>query len=82
MSETERGRAAPGRMDSAPGLCGSCAHARPIVSARGSTFWLCGLGATDARFPRDPRLPVVRCPGFLDGDGRGERSDDGRGGPA
>ena len=82
MSETAPGRASPPRMDGAPGLCGSCAHARPIVSARGSTFWLCGLGATDARFPRYPRLPVVQCPGFLDGDGRDEGSDDGRGGPA
>jgi len=48
----------------AVGLCAACAHARPIVSGRGSTFWLCGLSATDARFPKYPRLPVVRCAGF------------------
>jgi hypothetical protein len=46
------------------GLCAACRHARVIASTRGSTFWLCGLSAGDPRFPRYPRLPVVRCPGF------------------
>jgi hypothetical protein len=35
------------------------------VSARGSTFWLCALSASDPRFPKYPRLPVLRCPGFV-----------------
>ena len=46
------------------GLCAVCVHARPIGNARGSTFVLCGLSATDARFPRYPALPVLRCAGF------------------
>lgn len=48
----------------APGLCAACAHARPIENRRGSIFWLCGLAATDRRFPRYPMLPVLRCAGF------------------
>jgi hypothetical protein len=48
----------------AVGLCAGCAHARPVVSGRGSTFWLCGRSADDPRFPKYPRLPVVRCVGF------------------
>jgi hypothetical protein len=46
------------------GLCAACVHARPIVSAKGSTFWLCGLSAIDPRFVRYPRLPVLACAGF------------------
>jgi hypothetical protein len=46
------------------GLCARCAHARRIESAKGSTFLLCGRSATDARFPKYPPLPVVRCTGF------------------
>jgi hypothetical protein len=46
------------------GLCADCVHARPITSARGSTFWLCGRSADDPRFAKYPRLPVLRCSGF------------------
>jgi hypothetical protein len=46
------------------GLCAECLHARQITSGKGSTFWLCGRSAEDPRFPKYPRLPVLRCPGF------------------
>jgi hypothetical protein len=46
------------------GLCATCVHARTVVSGRGSTFWLCGLSATDSRYARYPRLPVTHCSGF------------------
>lgn len=46
------------------GLCARCAHARAIQSARGSVFHLCRLSETDERFPKYPRLPVVRCDGY------------------
>ena len=46
------------------GLCARCTHSRQIESARGSKFWLCQLSATDARFPKYPRLPVLSCPGY------------------
>ena len=49
------------------GLCSVCRFARAVTSARGSTFWLCGRSREDARFPKYPRLPVVRCPGFEQG---------------
>jgi hypothetical protein len=46
------------------GLCATCRHSRVIQSARGSRFWNCGLHDSDARFPKYPRLPVVRCDGY------------------
>jgi hypothetical protein len=47
------------------GLCADCSHGRRIVSARGSSFWLCERAAMEAeRFAKYPRLPVVRCSGF------------------
>jgi len=55
---------APGNPSPAFGLCSSCLHARPIESDRGSHFFLCALSATDPAFPKYPRLPVLRCPGY------------------
>ncbi|HEX8817507.1 MAG TPA: hypothetical protein VF753_18595 [Terriglobales bacterium] len=46
------------------GLCAKCAHARVIVSERGSVFYQCRLSATDPNFPKYPRLPVLQCPGY------------------
>jgi hypothetical protein len=46
------------------GLCAGCVHARVVTSGKGSSFWLCGRSATDARFARYPRLPVEQCAGF------------------
>jgi hypothetical protein len=56
---------APGveRLTTPPGLCGDCVHARVLASAR-SVFLRCGLAETDARFPRYPPLPVLRCAGY------------------
>lgn len=49
------------------GLCAHCAHAARVATPR-STFWLCRLAASDARFERYPRLPVRECPGHLEGE--------------
>ena len=46
------------------GLCSQCMHMREIHSDRGSTFYMCQLSATDARFPKYPRLPVLQCLGY------------------
>ena len=46
------------------GLCASCAHARRVTSARGSTFVLCALSQSDARYAKYPPLPVARCDGY------------------
>jgi hypothetical protein len=48
-----------------PGLCGSCHHVRVVESRRGSRFFMCDLSRSDPRFPRYPRLPVLRCRGFV-----------------
>lgn len=47
-----------------PGLCGTCANVRRVVSGRGSVFYLCTLSAVDPRYPRYPRLPVLACAGW------------------
>jgi hypothetical protein len=46
------------------GLCSRCLHMREIRSDRGSTFYMCQLSATDPRFPKYPRLPVLQCLGY------------------
>ncbi len=46
------------------GLCGSCAQARRVESARGSVFLMCELSKTNPRFARYPALPVLRCSGY------------------
>ena len=46
------------------GLCATCRHVETIVSARGSTFYLCRLSLTDVRFPKYPTLPVLTCEGY------------------
>src|SRR4051794_2753756 len=46
------------------GLCADCQHARRVASERGSVFWLCQYSAIDARFPKYPPLPVIRCAAY------------------
>jgi hypothetical protein len=46
------------------GLCFSCQHMRLVRTDRGSTFYQCQRSATDPRYPKYPRLPVLRCPGY------------------
>jgi hypothetical protein len=46
------------------GLCDRCAHQRLVGTTRGSTFSLCERSRTEPEFPRYPRVPVLRCPGF------------------
>jgi hypothetical protein len=47
------------------GLCARCTHAQIIQNDRGSRFYLCRLSATDPRFPKYPRLPVLACAGYV-----------------
>jgi hypothetical protein len=51
--------------DERAGLCAHCAHARQIQSARGTVFWLCRLSETDSGYLKYPRLPVLRCSGYV-----------------
>ena len=46
------------------GLCDSCQHQKIVKSGRGSVFSMCLRHRTDERFPKYPRLPVKRCPGY------------------
>jgi hypothetical protein len=47
------------------GLCDTCAHQRIVRTTRGSVFSLCRRSKDEPeRFPRYPRLPVTRCPGW------------------
>ena len=45
------------------GLCAGCRHARVVETPR-SRFWLCGRAASDPRFARYPRLPMLECVGY------------------
>lgn len=49
------------------GLCLTCCHAHRVETPR-STFWLCRLSATEPRFPKYPRLPVLACDGYRPGE--------------
>jgi hypothetical protein len=46
------------------GLCDTCVHQKLIRSGRGSEFSMCLRSKTDERFPKYPRIPVERCPGY------------------
>jgi hypothetical protein len=39
-------------------------HQKIVKSGRGSVFSMCLRHRTDERFPKYPRLPVERCPGY------------------
>jgi hypothetical protein len=52
------------KLGAAPGLCGSCVHAKLNETHRGTAYLRCTRAAWDARLPRYPRLPVTTCPGF------------------
>jgi len=62
MMNDPRGSRQAGDLEA--GLCAHCAHVRIVSSARGSTFYLCGLSTTDPRFPRYPQLPILECSGY------------------
>jgi len=49
----------------AAGLCDSCRHQQIVRSGRGSVFSLCRRSRTDDRYPKYPRIPVVRCLGYV-----------------
>ncbi len=50
------------------GLCGTCAHARDVPSARGPVYLLCARSRTDPACPRYPALPRLACPGYEAGE--------------
>jgi len=52
------------------GLCDHCCHQRVIRNTRGSSFSLCERALEDDRYPKYPRVPVLRCPGFQEREER------------
>jgi hypothetical protein len=46
------------------GLCGNCVSAIVRPTRRGTVYLRCALAATDARYPKYPRLPVLACAGY------------------
>ena len=58
----------------ASGLCSTCGFARIVESTRGSGFLMCLRWRDDARFPKYPPLPVLRCAGY---EARDEEEDGG-----
>lgn len=50
------------------GLCEACEHARKITSAKGSTFWRCGMSDKAPGWPKYPPLPVRQCPHHRPGE--------------
>jgi hypothetical protein len=46
------------------GLCARCQHVQRVKSDRGSEFYRCGKAASDPRFAKYPRLPVLQCAGY------------------
>lgn len=57
------GHYAAGMPSPAAGLCDSCRHQQVVRNTRGSSFSLCRRWKDDDRYPRYPRLPVLRCRG-------------------
>jgi len=51
------------------GLCANCAYVQINQSDRESVFYFCRLSASDARFPKYPRLPVLTCAGYEEREG-------------
>ena len=52
------------------GLCAGCSNVRVMHAQTGSTFYRCALAATDPRYPKYPRMPVLACDGYLPRDVR------------
>jgi hypothetical protein len=55
----------------ADSLCETCRHVREVHTPR-SRFLLCERSLTDPNYPKYPRQPVVRCPGYRAGEETGE----------
>jgi len=61
------GPSEPGARSPQPGagLCDSCRHQQVVRNTRGSVFSLCRRSRDEPeRYPRYPRVPVLRCPGY------------------
>ena len=46
------------------GLCPDCRHVRVVRSRMNQDYYRCERSTADARYPKYPRLPVLRCDGY------------------
>jgi hypothetical protein len=53
--------------DFAVGLCLNCEHAKRVEAKEDAGYFLCERSLTDPTFPKYPRLPVLRCSGYVKG---------------
>ncbi|MBA2261583.1 MAG: hypothetical protein H0W03_02820 [Solirubrobacterales bacterium] len=58
------------------GLCDTCVHQQVVRTTRGSSFSLCRRSRTDPAYPRYPRVPVERCPGYEQPDSASPTKED------
>jgi hypothetical protein len=63
------------KLRSRVGLCADCRFMRRMQSDRGSVFYLCERSATDPRFPKYPRLPVLLCSGYEPSEADQQKAD-------
>ncbi len=47
------------------GLCLDCVHVKRVEGKEDTCYFLCELSFADHNFPKYPRLPVLRCPGYV-----------------
>ena len=47
------------------GLCVNCSYGRVVTGKNEVTYYLCERSFFDAGFPKYPRLPVLRCSGYV-----------------
>lgn len=57
------------------GLCGSCRYRREVIGRLGATYLLCRRSESDSNYPKYPRLPLLRCAGYEEGEGEGEEPE-------
>jgi hypothetical protein len=48
-------------------------NVKVVDTRKGSRFYLCTLSDVDPRFPKYPRIPVLRCHGYVSVDARPSR---------
>jgi len=47
------------------GLCLNCEYAKHVEGKESRVYFLCERSLTDPSFPKYPRLPVLRCTGYV-----------------
>ena len=54
-------------------LCLDCEYAKHVEAKEDTVYFLCQRFLTDPMFPKYPRLPVLRCSGYVKFQGTEQR---------